>query len=843
MDNTENKETLLQAEEESIKPKKVKLKRKERRKLWKAAKKAKREEEKEYYRYAPWGKRVWNLYLKKPVVGLLSFLLIAVLLVASFSAIQETIMGPVFQFFYRSTKDMPLSEEDLVKLYEMSPIDEEGAERIDALPKVGENETWTICVYMVGSNLEDHDENDLSYVASMLTREDREENSAISRQHRMDNLNLFNEELKDNGLELPAFFYYPDKPTASSQTVTEEVVVSDMPGAASTDIGEMTADIWSDNIQIVIQTGGATRWSNQMINPNRTQRFLYKGGEFSEVADLPLVPSSVPDTLADFLRFCRDEYPADHTMLVFWNHGGGPFGYGNDSIFNSSFTLADIREALSSVYRPNNSKPAFDIIGFDACLMSCLEVTHALEGFADYYCLSEETEPGDGWDYTPFLQAMTEDPTMSPAKVAQKVADSYTDYYVRENINFPLIQWDVTFSVIDAQKAAELYDAYCDLCKTQLLDSIDDLGVLAEIGRCTGKATRYGGSAYNVFNTVDLGNYMDYLGDSYPEECARIKELLKETVLYHRENGSLSDSTGMAVYIPSVVKDINGLIYYLTYIYDVSEDDSVTALYYYKQAGCLNDELKEAVALLTDKEPKVLDVSAFRQFSKSRPATDDAGFRIPVSDPLQNLVVDYELEVSKYDEENNIVTYYGREDCLYLDGEGSLVSEFDGKWICLEGQPLSVEIISSTPAAIEYRAHVLYNGEDAWLELSYDRDTDEVNVIGVRKTPNGMMDDVNYLTNTRSNEEVEYGATITPVYQQADFKDNSTRNVNGKTVTFKAGTNLKRAALPAGTYLNTAVITDPRGDSYYSAVFSSRMTGSTMGNWEVDSRFIGRAYD
>ena len=105
MDNTENKETLLQAEEESIKPKKVKLKRKERRKLWKAAKKAKREEEKEYYRYAPWGKRVWNLYLKKPVVGILSFLLIAVLLVASFSAIQETIMGPVFQFFYRSTKD------------------------------------------------------------------------------------------------------------------------------------------------------------------------------------------------------------------------------------------------------------------------------------------------------------------------------------------------------------------------------------------------------------------------------------------------------------------------------------------------------------------------------------------------------------------------------------------------------------------------------------------------------------------------------------------------------------------------------------------------------------------
>ena len=84
-------------------------------------------------------------------------------------------------------------------------------------------------------------------------------------------------------------------------------------------------------------------------------------------------------------------------MLVLWNHGGGPFGYGMDSIFGGMFSLKDIRTALSQVYRPNTSKPAFDIIGFDACLMSTLEVTNALDGFADYYCLSEESEPGDGW--------------------------------------------------------------------------------------------------------------------------------------------------------------------------------------------------------------------------------------------------------------------------------------------------------------------------------------------------------------------------------------------------------------------------------------------------------------
>ena len=338
---------------------------------------------------------------------------------------------------------------------------------------------------------------------------------------------------------------------------------------------------------------------------------------------------------------------------------------------------------------------------------------------------------------------------------------------------------------------------------------------------------------------------MDYLGDSYPEECARVKELLKEAVLYHRENGGLSDSTGISVYIPSEVNDINGLIYYLSYVYDISEDDAVSALYYYKQAGCLNKELKDKIALITEKEPKVLDVSAFRQYSKNQPVVDEAGFKIPVSDALQNLIVDYELEVSKYDEDSNSVTYYGTDRSLRLDGEGYLVSEFDGRWICLEGQPLSVEVISSTPSATLYRAHVLYNGTDAYLELSCDRDTDEVSVTGVRKTPTGLMadSDVNFLSNSRSNEEVEYGAKITPVYKTANFDDNSTGTQNGKSVTFKENTRLKREAMPSGSYLSTAVITDPRGDCYYSAVLSSKMAGNAMGSWAIDPRFIGRAYD
>ena len=750
--------------------KKEKLTRKERRRRWKAAKRAKRQELKDYYQYAPWMKRVWNLYLKgfcKRLLGVAVLLAVVGTLVVSFPMILATVGGPLIREYYDRMKNQPLSEDQISQIYEMSPIDDEGSEKIEALPAVGADETWTVCVYFVAADLEDAGENDLSYVTSAMTRDARDSNAADSQAKRFDHLTRFNEELAQNGLELPAFFYYPDVPVASSTPLTHDVIVSDRLGCASADINEMTSGVWGDNVQIVIQTGGATHWSNDLVNPNRTQRFLYKNGKMTEVANLPLQPASEPETLADFLRFCKDEYHADHNMLVLWDHGGGPFGYGMDSIYGQMLSLKDIRGALESVYRPSSTKPAFDIIGFDACLMSCLEVTDTLDGFADYYCLSEESEPGDGWDYAPWLQALTDDPTMSPAKVAREIADSYTDYYMIQNINVPLFAQNTTFSVIDAHKASELYDAYCALAEAQLKDAVTDMGVLAEIGRCGSHATRYGFDHYNVFNTVDLGNYVDYMIDSYPEECSRIKDLLGEAVLYHRQNGALCDSTGIAVYIPTDVSTLPGLLYYLEYIYDVSRNDSVSALYYYKQAGCLNDELKEHVATLTDTEPMVLDISSFSQFSKTEPVLDAEGFSIPVEDALQNLMTAYELEVGCFDQNENTITYYGRDRALHLDGEGSLCSDFDGSWICLNGEPLYVEIVSSTASVTEYKAHVYYDGVESYLMIARDRDTDTFSLNGIREADEANA--ANYLVGTRSVIEPEAGKSIVPIYKQTNF--------------------------------------------------------------------------
>ena len=155
-------------------------------------------------------------------------------------------------------------------------------------------------------------------------------------------------------------------------------------------------------------------------------------------------------------------------------------------------------------------------------------------------------------------------------------------------------------------------------------------------------------------------------------------------------------------------------------------------------------------------------------------------------------------------------------------------------------KPLSLEVVSSAPFATEYRARVLYNGEDAYLELSCDLDTEEVRITGVRKVP--QDNDVNFLSNTRSSEEIKFGAKITPVYLQDDFSTDSLTNVNGKQITFGRNTSVQMELLPEGQYLSTAVIQDPRGDSYYSAVITSTLEKGEMKGWRVDTRFFARDY-
>ena len=826
--------------------------KRERKARWKQQKNDMYAQRKERYKDAPFFTRLFCVYARRHWV-LVLILFVLLMLRQAWKANKEDLMLMAKGMYFATMRESSIGDM-LVSEY---PTDEEGTKYVDSVPKVDKDDTWTICVYMIGSNLEDCDENDLSDYMYYVSDKLKTENKQAMRAKLLDeNVTRFDEELGKNGLELPAYLSkinIPMETDAGSATSggNERAMTT---GSASADIGQMTSEKWSDNIQIVIQPGGATRWGNEMINPNRTQRFLYKNGVIKEIEDLSYQPASDPDTLSDFLTYCKDNYPADHQMLILWDHGSGAFGYGHDSITNDSFDLAEIRSALSKVYTPNIDDPAFDIIGFDACLMSSIEVTHALYGFADYYAVSEETMPADGWDYQPWLKAMSEDPTLSPAKIASLIADANVNLYIRENATLKITgnSWNTTFAAIDARAAEELYQAYGELTKAQLMDATKDISVMAKIGQSCDDVERMASDAYNVFNTVDLGNYVKLLKDDYPQECEKIEKLIEKTVIYHRENGIMDETNGISVYVPGTVNDFSGLYYFLNYVYDICDQDSTKALYYYKVAGCLNDEMAEYVQSIGCQKPKTLDVSIFRDFSKADPEVDQSGFTIQVKDDVKQQTQDVQLEVAYYDESFDCVINYGADNCANIDENGKIRCDFDGKWICLDGQPLAVELISTRENGADYRSRILYNDKDAWLMFSYDKETNSFTITGIRQVPEeGMITDtLNYMVNTKTNIMPSGGDTIVPIYDSdsKDFLigsfrlDSDTSSEKGEKITFSNKTVIQREQLKNGYYLTNALIEDQRCDSYYSETVGFTVSGGQVTDAKTDASFVEYGY-
>ncbi|MHB9131705.1 MAG: clostripain-related cysteine peptidase [Armatimonadota bacterium] len=160
-------------------------------------------------------------------------------------------------------------------------------------------------------------------------------------------------------------------------------------------------------------------------------------------------------TLHDFVEWGQDMYPAEHYLVVLWDHGSGalPFqktsppvrGISQDySSNNNIITTVQLDDALSV-------SPKIDILSYDACLMQMAEVAYQTRNVCDYSVASEENVPGEGYNYTLWLQQLVANPNMAPLDMAKAMSKSMTDYYNGSQ--------QVTESVVDSSKMDQLATA------------------------------------------------------------------------------------------------------------------------------------------------------------------------------------------------------------------------------------------------------------------------------------------------------------------------------------------------------------------------------------------------
>ena len=225
-------------------------------------------------------------------------------------------------------------------------------------------------------------------------------------------------------------------------------------GYATEDLREMLNATLSDNVNVVIQTGGTKKWKTDGISNKHSQRFLVKENRLELIDDtLGQLDITDEETLRDFIVYADSNYPADRKILIFWDHGGGVvYGYGVDENLNDPYAALTIDEIQRAV---RDSGVKFEMIGFDSCLMGGLETACALCDYSDYLIVSEDFESGSGWEYQNWLSLLGYNSSTPMTDVAKVVVNDF----IKESI---FADSEGVLALIDLRYSRLLYSAWTD---------------------------------------------------------------------------------------------------------------------------------------------------------------------------------------------------------------------------------------------------------------------------------------------------------------------------------------------------------------------------------------------
>ncbi|MBQ8956006.1 MAG: peptidase C11, partial [Lachnospiraceae bacterium] len=308
-------------------------------------------------------------------------------------------------------------------------------------------------------------------------------------------------------------------------------------GMATNDLTEMSKATLSDNVNLIVYTGGCKGWKNNVISSRTNQIYQIKNGGLKCLEnDLGSKAMTDPATLTSFIKYCSSNYPADRNMLIFWDHGGGSIsGYGYDEKFagSGSMSLAGINTALK------NAGIKYDFIGFDACLMATVETDLMAAEYADYMIASEETEPGVGWYYTNWLTALSKNTSMPTIEIGKNIVDDFVDVCARSCYG-----QKTTLSVVDlAELSATVGDDFKSFSQdtTQLIKD----GEYKVVSDARSNVREFATSSR--IDQIDLVNFAQNLGT---DKGKALSDTLLSSVKYNRTSSNMTDAYGISIYFP-----------------------------------------------------------------------------------------------------------------------------------------------------------------------------------------------------------------------------------------------------------------------------------------------------
>lgn len=257
--------------------------------------------------------------------------------------------------------------------------------------------------------------------------------------------------------------------------------------------------------------------------------------------------------LIEFIRWGVKTYPAKHYFIAVWNHGSGwkklaldgqvharDISYDDNT--GNKITTEQLGLALAEAKQIIGHN--VDIYGSDACLMQMAEVAGQFKDSVDYMSGSQETEPGQGWPYAPFMQKWGANPNLTPSEVTSLLSKEYLAAYSGGVYG----RQSVTFSSMDMSKMDALIASTKELAahlKSLGNDSLKK--IRTEIGNVT-----------NFYYTdyADFGDFVKRIDalSSVKHESKYFSQVaadLKSVVVTTDNSASFKDATGVSIWAPT----------------------------------------------------------------------------------------------------------------------------------------------------------------------------------------------------------------------------------------------------------------------------------------------------
>ncbi len=561
-------------------------------------------------------------------------------------------------------------------------------------------------------------------------------------------------------------------------------------GFATSDLMEMMEVALPENVRVVIQTGGAKTWQNNVVDADILQRYVYDSEGLTLVDELPSASMGDAATLTDFLRYCKQNYPAEKTAVLFWNHGGGSVSgaafderYGYDSL-----TLDEMQTAFGRVWEADENDPPLELVGFDTCLMATVDVAGTFAGTARYLVASEEVEPANGWDYTGWLGALAADPAMDGAALGEVICDAY--YAGCQAVG---THSNATLSLTDLTRTGPLLEAYEAFGAEALAAACEDPGFFSRFARVAAQSENYGGNTreQGYTNMVDLG-HMARQSTGLLQTAGDVLNALEDCVLYRVSGPYRAESTGLSCYY-SYNGDLNDLYGYT----NVGAGQAFKYFYSYELTGQLDDAGMEYISGMNYEElPQIQSLATMGWDGMPLQVDENGVSHLTLGPEADSILAGIGFSLYYFDEENDIMLLLGTDNDMNADWENGVFSDnFRGVWGGIDGHMVYMELCFEGEDYNLYSVPVLLNGEPYNLQVAYDFTTEEWSILGARQGIGeaGMSD--------KELRLLQPGDTLTTIWYLSSYSgEDGLEAYAVEELTVTADTSFAEMELPDGRY-------------------------------------------